>query len=246
MAIKYDIDTEAILAQFKDFKEEIKKDMEKALENLVTLTKARITESASNLSSATNRIYMEALGEPEQVAPNVWVIALDEKAMWIEEGAWNDEHDMKAKLLKGKKYRVIPFHYDRPASKNTQFTQGLVNEIKQKLKKEKLSISKVEKDENGSPRVGKLHEFDFGGGRPGRGNTPALQKLSIYQSKDKSGKVRRDVLTFRTVSSGPASEGKWLHPGYKPKQFMDQALEKAIKDWESQILPEILDKWSGK
>lgn len=245
MPLKFEINTEEIISQFKEAKEEIKKNLEDSLRNLVTLTRARIVESTETLSSATNRIYMEALGDEEEVAPNVWVIALDEKALWIEDGI-EPNHDMKPDLLKGKNYRAIPFRYDKPESRNTPYTQGLISEIKQKLKKEKLSISKIEKDASGSPRVGKLHEFDFGGPIPGRGNTPALQRLNIYQHQAKDGKIRRDVLTFRTVSRGPASNGKWIHPGYEAKHFMDQAMEKAVRDWEEQILPEILSKWGGK
>lgn len=246
MPLKFDINADEILAQFKELKDEVKKNMEDSLRNLVTLTRARIVEQTEVLSSATNRIYMEALGNEEEVATNVWVIALDEKALWIEEGI-EANHDMKPDLLKGKPYRVIPFRYDRPESRNTPFTQGLIGEIKQKLKVEKLSISKIEKNKDGSPKIGKLHEFDFGGPIPGRGNTPALTRLTVYQSQQKdSSKIRRDVLTFRTVSAGPASDGKWIHPGYQGKKFMDKAMDKAMKDWEEQILPEILAKWGSK
>jgi hypothetical protein len=245
MALKFEINADEILSQFSEFKDEIKKNLEDSLRNLVSLTRARIVEQTDVLSSATNRIYMESLQDEQEVAPNVWVIALDEKAFWIEEGI-EAGHDMKPDLLKGKKLRAIPFRYDRPESRNTPTTQGLIGEIKQKLKKENLSISKIEKNASGSPRVGKLHEFNFGGPIPGRGNTPALQRLTIYQSQNKEGKVRRDVLTFRSVSSGPASEGKWIHPGYEAKHFMDKAMDKAVKDWEEQILPEILEKWSSK
>lgn len=245
MGLKLDIDAEALLSQFTEFKEEVKKNLEEALANLVTLTRARIVEQTSELSSATNRVYMEALSEPEEISPGVWIISLDPKAFWIEEGIPQNT-DMKPGLLKGKKKAVIPFRYDRPESRNTPFTQGLVSEIKQKLKKEGMSISKIEKNADGSPRTGKLHEFNLGGPVPGRGNTPALQRLNIYQSQSKEGKVRRDVLTFRTVSSGPASQGKWIHPGYDAKKFMDKAMDKATKDWEEQILPEIINKWTNK
>lgn len=244
MGLKFEINAEEILAQFKEFKEEVKKNMEDALKNLATLTHARIVEQTQELSSATNKIYADALSGPEDVATNVWVISLDEKALWIEEGIENNK-DMKPELLKGKKHRAIPFRYDRPESQNTQFTQGLISEIKQKLKREKLSISKIERNDDKSPKTGKLHEFNLGGAIPGRGNTPALQGLNIYQHQSKaSGKVRRDVLTFRTVSSGPASDGKWIHPGYDAKKFMDKAMEKAVRDWEDNILPEILNKWN--
>ena len=55
--------------------------------------------------------------------------------------------------------------------------------------------------------------------------------------------MKRDILTFRTVSSGPASAGKWHHPGMDGKKYLDWALEQATKEWENEILPKIMDKW---
>lgn len=252
MALKYEINADEILSQLKDFKEEVKKNMEEAVANLMTLTKARIVEQTSQLSSATAKTYLDALGEPEMVAPGVWIITLDPKAFWIEEGIEANK-DMKPGILKGKSSVRVPFRYDKPGSQNSPLTNALVMEINQKLRKDKLSVSKIEKDASGSPKIGKLHEFDLSG--PGKHvswlkrnekETHALTRINVYQNKDEKAKggVRRDVMVFRTVSSGPASANKWIHPGYEAKKFMDKAMDKAIRDWEDQILPEILAKWN--
>jgi hypothetical protein len=50
-------------------------------------------------------------------------------------------------------------------------------------------------------------------------------------------------MTFRTVSSGPASNGKWIHPGFKGKKFFEEVHKQASAIWETEILPKILDKW---
>lgn len=250
MALKLDINASEILAQFKEFKEEVKAELQVAFNKLVFDTYANISEEASKgLSTATNRIYMEALSQPEQISEGVYVISLDESAFWIEEGM--ERHDMHDDLLKGKNHRVIPFRYDKPESRNTALTEGLKMEINQKLKKEKLSISKIETDANGSPKVGKLHEFSFTG--PGKfvnwrkrnaKETHALSRLSIYQSLSKeTGKVKRDVLVFRTISRAPSSQGKWIHPGYKAKKFMDEAMSRAMESWEQTYLPELKTKY---
>jgi hypothetical protein len=241
MPLKFQIDAEAIAAQFKDYMLSIKEDIQKSVENLATLTRTRIVEEVDKTLHTSQKEYMEALGDAEEVAPGVWVISLDEKALWIEEGIEAGK-DMKPDLLKGKKYRVIPFKYDKGPSQNSSFTQGLISEIRQKLRKEKIPFKKIEYDSNGSPRTGKLHEFNLGGPRPGKGNTPALTRLSIYQN-EKAGKIKRDILTFRTVSAGPASAGKWIHPGLTAQRFMDKAMDMATKDWEEKILPEILEKY---
>lgn len=244
--LKFEIDADAIAAQFKQFAKEVKDNIEKSMENLATLTRANIVEQTDKDLNTARSVYTDALGDVEEVAPGVWVISLDEKALWIEEGI-EPNHDMKPDLLKGKKYRVIPFKYNRPPTQNSNLTNALVGQIKQTLKKEGLSMHKIEYNANGSPRVGKLHEYDINKPisiRPGKGNTEALTRLSVYQTEDaKTNKIKRDVLTFRTVSSGPASAGKWIHPGYTGKKYMDKAMEKAAKMWEEQILPEIMERW---
>jgi hypothetical protein len=58
-----------------------------------------------------------------------------------------------------------------------------------------------------------------------------------------TGKVRRDIMTFRTVSSNPALADKWKHPGLAAKKFLDRSAEWAMDTWEKEILPTILDKW---
>ena len=252
MALKYEINADEILAAFSQFKDEAQKAMEESFEKMVFDAYADVVKQASTLSSATNKIYMEALQQPHDVTPHVWVIALDEKALWIEEGIEANK-DMKPGLLKGAKYKVIPFRYDKKPSANTPMTQALVSEINQKLRKHDLSISKIEKDAAGSPKQGLLHEFDMSG--KGRhvswvkrrsDETHPLTRLRIYQNTDKQGNTRRDAMVFRTVTSGPASAGKFIHPGYAAKNFMDKAMDKAINEWENRVLPEIFAKWGNK
>jgi hypothetical protein len=247
--LKIQIDTAKLAEKFKEFLYEIEQDIRKAVGDLAAVTHAKVAELAQNELKTTRKIYMDNLGY-EEVAPGVWIVYLDEKALWIEDGI-PDDTDMKPGLLKnaksgknGTQYKVIPFRYDKPNSQNAPYTQTVVNQIKSKLKQEKISFKKIELDEHGSPKLGKLHEFDFGGDKPGKGNTSVMKGLSIYQNMGKNGKVRRDILTFRTVSSGPASAGKWIHPGLPAKMYMDKATDWALSEWENKILPEILNKWS--
>jgi len=243
MPLKFQIDVEGIAAQFKEYMLTVQEELKKSVENLATLTRTRIAEEASKDLHTTQKTYMDALSDPEEISPGVWVISLDEKALYIEEGI-EPGKDMKPDLLKGRKSRVIPFRYDKVPSQNSSFTNGLIAEIRQNLKKQGVPFKKIEYNANGSPRVGKLHEFNLGGPVPGKGNTQALTRLSIYQ-KEKDGKVSREILTFRTVTDGAASAGKWIHPGLDAKKFMDKAMDLAMRDWEEQILPELMQKWGG-
>jgi hypothetical protein len=265
VSLKLSANADAIAAQFQEFAKEVEADINSAMRELATLTRAQIAMEAQrgdDKLNSTQHIYMEALSDVDDSAPGLYVITLDEKAMWIEEGL--TAHDMKPDLLQGKTHRVIPFKYDTKPTQTQPSTMLLVDAIKRKLKSEKIPYKNIEYNQDGSPKLGKLHDLKWGvnlrdqrkdgtmGGNigmkiPGKGNTPRLQGLSIYQQIDKNtGNVRRDILTFRTVSAGPASDGKWLHPGLKAKKYMDKAMEEAIRQWEEKILPGIVDKWNGK
>lgn len=254
MNLKFNIDAAALAEQFNSFKLEVEQDLNKAVANLAAITDAKVKEMASQELHSSRKDFMDSLGF-EEISPGVWVISVDESGLWVEEGIQADK-DMKPGLLKenfkvsktGTRYKVIPFDYGGAPSNQTTSTQQIVSFLRSNLKKENVPFKKIERNTDGSPKVGKLHEFDFGNpsgtmGGPGKGNTPVLNGLSIYQSVTKSGNVRRDILTFRTVSSGPGSAGKWMHPGLEAKKFLDRALDWAMKEWEEKILPEVMEKW---
>ena len=250
MPLKLQINPEDISARFGEFAKEVASDIRRAVRELATLTRAQIHLEVQSELHSTRQIYLDNLSDVTEKSPGVWVITLDEGAMFIEEGIEANK-DMKPDLLKGKKYRVIPFKYDTKPSDTSPSTNMLVTEIKKKLRSEKIPFKSIEYNKDGSPKTGKLHDLKWGtqipgGSRiPGKGNTAQLKGLSIYQSM-KGGNIRRDILTFRTVSSGPASEGKWIHPGLKAKKFMDKAFDEAMQQWETRILPEIMEKWGKK
>jgi hypothetical protein len=249
MALKFEINADEILAQFTEFKEEVKKDLEASVERMVFDAYASIVQESAKLPDEVGKKYRAALNEPENVAEHVWVISLNEEGMWIEE-TMDPKLDMKPGLLNGKKYRVIPFKYSGAKAQGSPLAQGLVAEIKQRLGNDFLT--KIEKNKSGRVKTGKLSVHDLSGA--GRHmswvkrkpkETHPLQRLTAYQSKDKGGRSRRDVLVFRTVTDGPASNGKWMHPGLN-KKLMDAAMDKATREWEEKTLPEIIAKWSGK
>jgi hypothetical protein len=124
-----------------------------------------------------------------------------------------------------------------------------------------VPFGSLEKDANGAPLIGRLHSFDvthaplkthdgpgqgkggIGEVRQGPSGTPFLQGVNIYQTPytDAAGKqrVRRSVVTFRTVSS--KQKGLWEHPGNDAVNLMEEGLEWARREWETTISPEILE-----
>lgn len=263
MSLKFNVDIAKIAADFKEFSLEVQQDLQKAVGELAAMTNTKVKEMAQAELHSSRQDFIDSVGF-EEVAPGVWVVSVSEDGLWVEEGI-PANHDMKEALLKnaktsksGTRYKVIPFHYGKAPSTQNLSTQSLVAHLKMELKQEnnkrsksgqeKIPFKKIERNSDGSPKVGKLHELDFKNpnvmvGGTGKENTPRLARLSIYQKVTATGNVRRDILTFRTVSSGPASAGKWLHPGFEAKKFLDRAFDWAVNEWEKTILPEVLKKW---
>lgn len=242
--LKLTIDASKVAEQFKEFAVEVKQDLQKAMGDLAAITHAKVLEKAQQELKSSRQTYTDNLGF-EEVSPGVWVVHLDEKALWIEEGI-PENFDMKPGLLKGKKYRIIPFIHSKGPSQQTPLAQSLVREIKTHMRKEKIPFSRIEQ-EGGKPKLGRLHQFDVGMKQmswrkktTSEGNP--LDRVSIYQSM-KNGKVRRDIVSFRTVTAGPASNGKFIHPGVQPKKYLDSAYVWAVNEWEQKILPSIMEKW---
>lgn len=248
MSLKINIDAAALAKEFKEFVAEVEKDIKKGVANLATITHAKVKEMAASELKSSREDFMNSLSF-EEIADGVWIVSVDAKALWIEEGIPSD-FDMKPGLLKegkpsknGGKYRIVPFEHTNAPSQMTQSAKDIVENLRTELKKQKVPFKKIEYGADGKPRLGKLHSLNLPSDIPGKGNTPALKGVSIYQTATKGGNIRRDILTFRTVTDSPSSAGKWIHPGLEAKKFLDRAADWAIKEWEAKILPEILDKW---
>lgn len=249
MSLKIKIDVQSLAKQCKEFALEAEQDLKKGVKGLAASTHAHVIMMASEELKSSRKPFLDNLGF-EEIAEGVWIVSVDEKGLWVEEGI-EPNTDMKPDLLKngkispktGYKYQIIPFKHSSPPSDLTDKAKAIVAQIKTNLKKEGVPFKNIEKDVNGKPKLGKLHSFNWGGEIPGKGNTPVLKGVSIYQTLTATGNTRRDILTFRTVSGSPASAGKFIHPGLKAKKYLDIACEWASRTWENEILPEILNKW---
>src|SRR5271168_4355826 len=109
--LKIKIDTALMAKQFKELALEVERDLKKGVANLAAVTHARVVEMASEELHSSRKSFMDNLSF-EEVADGVWVVAVDEKGLWVEEGI-EPNTDMKPGLLKGKPYRVIPFDHGK-------------------------------------------------------------------------------------------------------------------------------------
>lgn len=259
------------LGQFgADIEATMKKAAEEAARQLVPAVHAHILEQAQQKLHSRLKMFTDGLSM-QQEGEHTWVITLDRKARWIDDGM--ESHEMiddllaKGKTAKdGSKYRVIPFHHGPGKGKTstTPAQQTLIATIKQELKSRGIPFGKIERGADGKPLQGLLHKLDINGAPvktqngPGQGwgrigdvrqgftGIPFLQGVRIYQksktNKDGSeGPVQRAIMTFRVVSSKHKGTGRWVHPGLEPVHIIDEAYDWAQHEWETNILPKIVD-----
>lgn len=271
---RFDIDVAGMAAQFKEFAMEAEREFRQAVAGLAAMTHAHVAEEAKNKLHTSFKTFKDNLGFVE-ITPGIWVVSIDDPALWIEEGI-EPGKDMKPDLLKdaapganGSRSKVIHFDHANGKTKGagpdntSQSSQSLdvTGQIRRELaaglkainrdlktqasaagvKFQNITIKGIEKDSNGSPRVGKLHEFNLPSDKPtATSQHPALKGLTIYQTKRDDGSVRRDVLTFRTVSDNSDPQA-WHHPGYKGQKFLEEAETWARNEWDKNILPLLMD-----
>jgi len=247
--LKLFINAAEIAAMFEDVKKEVEQAVTEGVGKLAAMTHARTIELANAELNSTRKLYTDNL-DFQQITDGVWVVTLDEPAMFIEEG--RKSGSMVDDLLRngakvgknGNRYKAIPFEHSKPMSQQTKSSQLLTESIKRQLKAKNIPFKKLEYNADGSPRIGKLHSMDLNSPHPtDKASHPALSGLTIYQTQTASGNVRRDIMTFRMVSDKSKKDGKWVHPGLEPKNFMDKAFEDMQEIWERDILPEILKQY---
>lgn len=204
-----------------------------------------------------------------KVADGLWVVELDERARWLEEG--RPETFMGEWLLKpgakgvkrakdGSLYRAIPFKQAEngrtPAGSNPLLSQI----VKDYAKMHKVNLKKIETDASGKPKLGVVQKLDI---RPhdAQGYAPGLlyskprsmedaaksglkphegifklQGAIVVQRKDpnsKKGKVKKEVVTFRVISTKHKAEGRWMYPEVQPSNFLGQAFDHATQQWDA-------------
>lgn len=249
--LRFDIDIKTLTDGFGNAKKELEKDLKKAVGGLASMTHAKVNELANNDLKSLSKKYKDALSF-QQLEDNLWVVSLDmDKAGFIEDGrksGFMQEllDSPKAKTSKdGNKYLSIPFEHSKNPTEQSSQAKALTDEIRAELKKRDIPYrSKLEYHSDGSPKLGLLHRFNIESARlKDTHKDSPLKGVAIYQRKnEKTGKVRRDIMTFRTISSKSKEEGRWIHPGMMGKFLFEKAWRWAEAEWEQKILPEILNK----
>lgn len=260
------LDITPLLALGKNLDDSAKKTMKEAGDRLTKMVRAHIVEQAGKKLHTRRQMYIDGL-TTLQLDDSTFVVNLDAKVRWIEDGmpAHNMIDDLlKAKSAKtakdGSKYVVVPFQHKKGPTQMTPAQKTLLDTIKGELKSRGIGYGKIEMA-GGKPKLGLLHSFDIKHSPiktshgPGQGKgpigqvmqgptgIPLLQGVRIYQrnvkNKDGSQSTRRDIMTFRIASSKHKGQGRWDHPGNEAVKLMDEGFDWAKRTWEREIIPQL-------
>ena len=239
--------------------------------SMAEMIKGRAIDLANQRLHSRRKMYIDGLFT-QKVDDDTTMVSLSGKVVWIEKGM--SQFDMlkglldspKAKHYKdgsGDKYIIVPF--DHSPKTNGPATAGpakqdIMATIKSEMKKRNIPFAGIEKNQDGSAKMGRLHSFDItkaplkmtdgpgmghgpiGDVRQGKTGIPFLQGISVYQGMDGKGKAKRSIMTFRVASSRQKDQGKWQHPGVAPNPILDEAVSWAMEQFEKDLAPAIMNK----
>jgi hypothetical protein len=216
-----------------------------------------------------------------KIADGLWVVELDEKAQWLEQG--RPETFMGDWLLKpgakgvkrakdGSLYRAIPFKQTEGNAKAAGASPQLAEIVKNYAKQNKISLTKPSLNKANQPILGAakypgtsnqetrpvivqkldIRAHDATGYAPGvlysKPRTEADAALSglkphegifklagavVTQKKTKSGKVKKETVVFRVISSKHKAESRWMYPEVQPANLLQKTFDFANQQWES-------------
>lgn len=178
----------------------------------------------------------------------------------------------------GSRYLVIPFEHgpgkgptNTPAS-----TLDLVDAVKTELKARKIPLAKIERDDQGRPKLGRLHKFNVEhgplkthqgpgqgwgpvgdlkqgpnarqkvGGGPGGGGLPFLSGVAVYQTAVQGGSGVKRSVMTFRVASSKHEAPRWDAPPLAPANILADTATWAEEQIEKEILPRVVESLMAK
>lgn len=167
-----DLDISELQGITDDLDEEVQDKLRNAARVLAFSTHAHLVEEANKHLHTRRDIFIKNLSV-DSVSDDTWVITLKKEAVWVDEGlpARNMLSDLlaspHAKTIqhgpnKGGKYLIIPFKHDKGPTSSTPLEQDLNSALRKALKKQNIPYKKIERNPDGTPKLGLLHSFNLG------------------------------------------------------------------------------------
>lgn len=174
------LDLSEVIEAHKAIAQGIEAKVRIAAQTLAIQAHAHVKEQAQAKLHSRREMFMEALDFDEPDV-NTWSIIVRESGRWIEDG--QEPHSMLDDLLKspkaktakdGSKYLVIPFKHNKGPTQRTKAQSELLGSLKTALKDKGIPYGKIEKNPDGSPKLGLLHKMDLQGPKQKRPQEGAM------------------------------------------------------------------------
>ena len=218
--IHLNLDVSSLLSLRDNLEGSINSAMGRAGAKLARATREHIVELAQGKLHTTREKFVKHLTVfPLDQGNNVWVVNLDKKFRWIDDGM--EEHEMIDDLLKsnkaktskdGSRYLTVPFDHSPGKGKTGTTPAGktLIDTIRKELKTRGIPFGKLEMDGSGKPRLGTLHNINItkepaktmngpgqgkgpvGAVRQGPTGIPFLQGIRISQKSVKDSETGKE------------------------------------------------------
>jgi len=202
-----------------DLGDDIKKEADQAAEDLAQMVESKAKELAAQKLRTRRKMYQDGLSTVK--IGDTWVVSLDAKVRWIDDG--QDAYSMLEGLLNspkakrgkdGSRYIIVPFDHSpgRGKTASTSAQQDLVGAVKSELRKRGIPFGKTEKDAQGNDKIGKLHRFTIDDAPvkkdPGKGQRRGPVG-EVMQGKKREGEERgTPFLTNVSVYQSKGKNGK--------------------------------------
>lgn len=221
-----------------------------SIKNLAMASYNQAIAIAKQKLHSTQKLFLDNLSFKEDSSGNYvsYLIILQKPAVWINDG--KEELDMRQTHLKGKNSMVIPFTHKNEGMQPSTMSPtqaGLYSEIKDAMRKNKVSLQKPITDKMGSPilsspgkpRAAAIFESVKSKKTGSKSGESVLNRLNIYQSQAKAGgKINKTMMTFRTLSKD--GEADWIIPAYKAQKIMEETYNWILTNY-NRLMAEGLD-----
>lgn len=169
------LDLGDVVSEVKKVAKDLESKLGVAAQHLALGAYARVKDQAQAKLRSRLELFNENL-HLETLEHGVYAVVVKQSARWIEDGM--EPHSMleallrspKAKTAKdGSRYLTVPFKHNIAPRKQTPLQSELLGSLRNALKTQKIPYQKIERNPDGSPKLGLLHSLDLHG--PKR-NTP--------------------------------------------------------------------------
>lgn len=218
------------LKDLADLEEATTKAVKDAVAKLTDAAHRKIVELANAQLHTRRQLYIKALSV-DQEEEDVWVITLDAKAVWIDNG--QREFSMLDGLLKSSKakpakdgsmYLVVPFKHGPGKGKtnSTPAQQSLTSTVKAAMKEKGIPFAAIEKDAKGNAKIGKIRSFNIN-------DQPLKTENGPGQGHGPIGSVRQGPNARQAENGGPGGGGKPFLAGVSIYQIPDEKAKSGVR-----------------